>query len=480
MNRRRLISIGVGVGSVVALAWLLTSLGHSQPTGTLGVRPEGRLTKVVRGDLRLGVRTTGTLQPKNYVPVPSNVSAKIEWMIDEGTRVKKGDAVARCEDVEYRDALENAELNLSIQNADLARSKLTQDNAERSGKRDIEIARINLDLAQIELAELGEPEETTVKLSQLTLERARLELTASERDAERLSGLAAKGIVDQRQIALAELKREGARVAHAKAEMDHKQLLAGTPAEDIAVATQKVKRAETAMELVLKKYQRDVNLAQTATAVVAGDVDRYQNIIDTQRRQLESVKVIAPRDGTVIYPRPHGSPPLVGDQVWHGTRLIDIADPDAMVVEALVNQADWPMVQVGQDVEVTLVAAPDKRFTGKVVELGGLASDRYLTVGGDVTGVMTFRVVVQVNESDPLLRPTYGAYLNIITEEHKNVLYVSKTAVDSDNEGNPIVWVNQGGRTLSRRVKPGAQDAVNAIITEGLKEGEVVVVPRRK
>ena len=476
---RRAIAILIAVLLGAGLLGLLCTVGRSQSTGPSAKRPEGRLFTVSKGEVRLGIRTTGSLCPKDSIPVPSQINGKIEWLVDEGTRVKTGDVVARVEDVDYREELENAVSNLSIAEADLTLEELTRDFTQRERQRDIRRADLNLQLAELTLAQLGRPTETTIRLSQLDLESKRLVLEAAGHEQQRLEGLAAKGIVDQRQISIARLTIEGARVAHAKAVLDHNRLLAPTPDEDLAVARQEVDRSRTALDLARKKEQRDLNLCNTSVAVAQASVDRYRQIIDVQQRRVNDAAVPAPVAGTVIYPRPWGSPPLIGDQMWRGNQIVDIADLDVMTVEALVNQVDWPHVKLGQTVEIVLVAAPQVAFTGTVINVGGLAADRYLTLGGDVTGVMTFPVTVLINDKSPLLRPTYSAQLNIITEEYKNVCWVPRTAVDHDDQGNPIVWVGEGQAAVPRPVKLGSSDAVRVIISEGLGPGDVVIVPAR-
>ena len=152
---------------------------------------------------------------------------------------------------------------------------------------------------------------------------------------------------------------------------------------------------------------------------------------------------------------------------------------DSMVVDSLVNQVDWPHVKVGQNVEVTLAAAPNRTFTGEVIYVGGLANDRYLALGGDVTGVMTFRVTVLIREASPLLRPTYTAHLNIITGRHQDVCYVPWTAVSMDDEGAAHVRVVDSHGQHVRSVELGAGDAVHVIVTKGLEAGEFVLCPTR-
>jgi len=470
----------LGVLLLTAMSSGLVCSSCSRSARPSGERPREQLFTVSRGQVRLGLRTTGSLRPHESVPVPSQIRGKIEWLIDEGTRVNPGDVIARVEDVEYRDELEDARSNLSIVQAGLALEELKRDYTGRDRQRGIRRAELELELAEIELAQLGAPAVSDVQASELDLELKRLLLESARSALQRLEGLAAKGIVDQHQISVAKIKLEGARVAHAKAVLEHDHLLAVTPEADLAVPRQNVQRARTALDLARKKMERDVNLCKTAVAVAQASVDRYKQTIDTQQRRVNDAAITAPIAGTVLYPRPWGSPPRLGDQIWSGNRILDIADLDTMAVEALVNQVDWPQIKTGQPVEIVLTAAPHTTFSGAVLNVGGLASDRYLTLGGDVTGVMTFPVVVLINDKSPLLRPTYSAHLNIITEVHDDVCWVPRTAIDRDDAGRDIVWLRRSGRTVAVPVTLGSRDALRVIVTDGLKAGDVVVVPTRK
>lgn len=117
--------------------------------------PSEMLVQVERGDLEVWVTGSGTVQPAREEAVRSSVSGTIEtYLLEEGKEVVAGEQL----------------VTLSYQDLSL----------------EIKIARINLDIQELELDNLKEQEQTDqvkhqVSLAELRLEQARLELAELER-----------------------------------------------------------------------------------------------------------------------------------------------------------------------------------------------------------------------------------------------------------------------------------------------------------
>ena len=92
--------------------------------------------------------------------------------------------------------------------------------------------------------------------------------------------------------------------------------------------------------------------------------------------------------------------PQVGDQVWANQPLIILPDISRMVVETKVRETDIHKVERNQKVGVRVEAYPDLRLTGAVTLVGTLAQEEK-----ERRGAKFFSVTVQVNESEPRLRP---------------------------------------------------------------------------
>ena len=434
------------------------------------------LVTVEQADVELRTNATGSLRPKQRTVVPAPISGKVEWVIEEGTAVKKGTEVARVDCTDYVESLARRKLELSVVEAELRRARLEEQLVKERLEFEVRKARLELELARLRRAMLGPPTRTDVGLSRLVVEQTKFAMDAARKEHERLKTLGEKGIESGRNIALARLRWERARVDHLKASADHELLLKGDPVEDIAVADEEVKRAEVTLDLATKRLKSQARFQATQVRVAEVGVERVKAIVDLQQGRIDRSRVVAPNDGVVYYPRRWGMSIREGDPVWASNRLLDVADPSVTTVEAIINQVDWPRVKASQKAEIRLVAFPDKLFHGVVREVGKLARDRSLILREEVANVMSFHILIDVEEEAPELRPSYTAKVSIVTDHIKDAVTVPRGAVVRHN-GRDFVWVKTDGSARLRAVRLGPSDAATVVIERGLRPGEKVLVP---
>jgi membrane fusion protein (multidrug efflux system) len=87
----------------------------------------------------------------------------------------------------------------------------------------------------------------------------------------------------------------------------------------------------------------------------------------------------------------------------------------------------------------------------------------------------TFSVRIRVTETQGLLRPGMFARVAIVYERRPDALQIPRTAL-LDSEGPPKVFVVKDGKAAERAVKLGLSNGAWIEVTEGLKDGEQVVV----
>ena len=87
----------------------------------------------------------------------------------------------------------------------------------------------------------------------------------------------------------------------------------------------------------------------------------------------------------------------------------------------------------------------------------------------------TVKVRTEVPNSDGRLKPDMFANVRIITDLHRTAISIPQAAV-LDDEGKPIVFVNEAGGYQKRPVSLGIQGDGRVEIIEGLQAGDKVVV----
>jgi HlyD family secretion protein len=141
--------------------------------------------------------------------------------------------------------------------------------------------------------------------------------------------------------------------------------------------------------------------------------------------------------------------------------------PDLTSMQSItyVNEVDIRRVKNGQSVEIGMDAFPDKKYTGKVTKVANVGQQR------PNSDAKVFEVVVRINESDPMLRPSMTTSNAIIAEQLADVLYVPLEAINVENDSINYVYLKNG---VKQEVKMGMTNANDVVIEKGLNVGDRV------
>ncbi len=466
--------------SLVLIPALFAMLAAASAEDNAPAPPKSFTTLAIeRGAVDLVVRASGSLAPRNRTVISAPISGKVEWLIDEGTFVKKGEEIARLDSAEYQDNLEQNKLDLAVAEAELRRAKAEEALVKAQLAQDVKRCGLELERSKLKRSLLGSPIESDRKLSQLTADTARFAMEAAKREYDRTKILSEKGVDSARQVSDARLKFERAKADWEKAQSDYDLLVKGTPAEDIAVADEQVKGAVTALDLARKRQTSQADWQATQVRVAEVAVERSKALVALQQERIDGSRVVASADGVVIYPRQWGVALREGDLVWRSNRLLDITDLTEMSVEAAVSQVDWPRVRAGQSATLTLTAFPGRTFKGTVRFVGQIARDRSLILSEEVSNVMSVQVIIDISERAAELRPSYSAAVAVVTDRVENCIAVPREAVVSRG-ARAFVWVRADERASLRPVELGASDASRSVVLKGLAPGDVVLVPAKE
>lgn len=197
---------------------------------------------------------------------------------------------------------------------------------------------------------------------------------------------------------------------------------------------------------------------------VAAELRKVQSEFDGMTKVLESFNVLAPEEGMVIYEKGwDGKPIKAGSQIqmWEPT-VATLPDLTKMQSKTYVNEVDVRKVKIGQTVEVGLDAYPDKRLTGIVTRVANVGEQR------PNSDAKVFEVSVEINGTDPTLRPSMTTSNKIIATVLDSVIYVPLESLHSQHDSITYVFVKEGLNTVKKEVVVGETNANDAVITQGL------------
>ncbi|MFA4998807.1 MAG: efflux RND transporter periplasmic adaptor subunit [Candidatus Paceibacterota bacterium] len=148
--------------------------------------------------------------------------------------------------------------------------------------------------------------------------------------------------------------------------------------------------------------------------------------------------------------------------------MITLLPASPFEVRADIYEEDVVKMKVGNPVEISLVAFPDQIFTGKVVEID--------PAGQLIDGVVYYETTIDFDNVPDGVKPEMTADINVRTAIKENVLFVSRSALQTKN-GKDIVQVLKDEKTEDREVVIGLEGKDNTVeIVSGLQEGEKIVI----
>jgi HlyD family secretion protein len=202
-----------------------------------------------------------------------------------------------------------------------------------------------------------------------------------------------------------EVQSAEASLARSQAELDQ-------AARDLARATELYDaKVATALDFETAKYQHDKAEATLAQSQVA---------LERARRNLEYTEIRAPIDGVVIE-RAVEVGQTVAASMSAPTLFILAGDLREMEILASVDESDIGLITHGQEVQFTVQAYPEETFKGAVSQVRLQSSV--------VENVVTYDVVINVDNEDGRLLPGMTATAEFIVARYVDILKVSNSAL---------------------------------------------------
>ncbi len=217
------------------------------------------------------------------------------------------------------------------------------------------------------------------------------------------------------------------------------------------------------------RYQKAVANMQEVSASYNQAKRKLEQMTDV----LKQFTVTAPKAGMVIYKRNwDGNKMGVGATVnaWDNV-VAELPDLSEMISKTYVNEIDISKVKTGQQVQIGIDAFPEKKFTGKVIEVANIGEQQ------QNTNAKVYEVRILVNEFDSILRPAMTTKNTILTSVIDSVLFIPIEAI-FNQDSITFVYKKDGGSALRKQVVVGLSNDNEIIIRAGLEENdEVLLVP---
>jgi len=409
--------------------------------------------KVVRGDLASVVTASGEIKPKNYINIGANAGGIITSLpVKEGDHVRKGQLLARLEDVQPEADVKSSEAGVASAEADSGASEAGVKAADEN-----------------------------LKTMQAAIEKDKADLARMKSDLDRAQSLYDEKLLAKQDFELRKFTYE---------------------AQQAAVRESEARLVQARAQR--EQYAAQLMSSQKRIAQARAGLTRVNDI-------LHKHSSFAPLDGVVTnLPVRVGESVVPGLQNQTGTLIMTIADMSLITAEVKVDETDIVNIKLGQPVDVTIDAIPNKTFKGHVTEIGNTAILRSTGVAANQSAISSqeakdFKVVVAMDNPPEEVRPGLSCTAKITTATRQNVLTIPIQALTvrqkGDLEAKPAgkstatqaatkldpaaekakkeeitgVFVVSGEKAVFQKVETGITGATDIEVVGGLKDGDQIV-----
>ena len=366
-------------------------------------------SRVVRQDLVSQVTASGEVKPRNYINIGANAMGQLtEILVKEGDRVRKGQLLARIEDVQPAADVQAQQAALSSAEADSSASEAAVQAADENVRTmQADIDRNKADLARMK-SELARAE--SLFKDQL-LAGQDYELKKATYDAE-----------------LAAVRQSEARVVQARAQ-----------------------REQAAAQL--SSQQKRIVQARASLTRITDILHKFNSY--------------SPLDGVVTnLPVRVGETVVPGVQNAAASTIMTIADMSLITAEVQVDEADIVNVKLDQIADISIDAIPNRTFKGHVIEIGNTAIVRSTGQAASQSAVSSqeakdFKVTVALDNPPDEARPGLSCTAKITTATRQNVLTIPIQALTVRQKGDlePKPKGGKGTTQAAAALDPAAEKA---------------------
>lgn len=434
---------------------------------------------VARGDLTISVTEPGTIQNRDKQILYSRVEGRttIVSLVDEGTRVKKGDLLIELDSSQLAEA--RITQNITAQNAEASwiQARENLEITRNQGTADVERATLDLKFAQLDL-EKYEKGEYVISHSgaEATITLAGEEVKKAEDQYEWSRKLAEQGFITRSELLSDELGLKRKRIELQSAEKNLEVLEQYTHRRDQEKLSSEVKYADMALDRTRRKAHADMVKAETDARAKEAEYLQQKAKLDKTLAQIEACRIVAPADGMVVYPMTSGGrggnrePLRVGQEVSERQELLHLPVSEAMDVEVKVQESNLRRIQAELTVLVRIDAMPNEVFRGRLTKIALLPDATRAWLNPDLK---VYNCSVVLETSSPKLRPGMSCRAEIIVQELENAMYVPLQTLVRVGQ-KPTVYVVSRGKVTPREVVTGLDNNRVVHIVSGLEPGETV------
>ncbi|MGA7808319.1 efflux RND transporter periplasmic adaptor subunit [Bradyrhizobium sp.] len=225
--------------------------------------------------------------------------------------------------------------------------------------------------------------------------------------------------------------------------------------------------------------------AQAQIVFDQGTIQQQEAALDSAQVNLDYTNIVSPVDGTVVS-RSVTMGQTVAASFQTPTLFLIASDLKMMEVDTNVSESDIGGLKEGNAASFTVDAFPQRTFNGTISQLRQSPQT--------VQNVVTFDVVVSVDNSSLALQPGMTAATRLIIDSRSDVIRVPSQALRYGQGGQVAgaapqgapqswkqLWLLRDGKPVASPVEAGLDDdAFTEIVAGDVKPGDQVILAEQR
>ena len=170
-------------------------------------------------------------------------------------------------------------------------------------------------------------------------------------------------------------------------------------------------------------------------------------------------------------PNKEGSSVIESNTFNEGTTIASVANMGEMIFEGKVDESEVGKIQQGMNLVLTIGAIDKESFEAKL---------EYIAPKGVTeNGAIQFMIRAAISKTNgSFLRAGYSANADIILAKKENAFAIPESVLQFEKEKTFVELETSKDVYAKQYVKTGLSDGINIEITEGLKKGDRIKVPK--
>ncbi|MCA9190626.1 MAG: efflux RND transporter periplasmic adaptor subunit [Planctomycetales bacterium] len=485
--------LGIAVGAILAISWQNNWFLPSAKSNY------GQLLTytVVSRDLPITVIERGNLESQTNIQVFCEVEdvrsdgingTPIVWIIPNGSSVAQGDLICELDSTAIQSELDEQILDTEEARSACLQAESNVESQSIQNETAEDKAELDFQLAQLELNMFLDPEKGSQQLAVEAIKRQlddlnndilaaemNLKLRRNEKvGIESLFKLGYAGKSEKDRSELSYLQAEGDYAAQLNKLQTQMATLAKLESFDRQMKQLELEGKVGTAEQNLKQVQvTNIAKMEQMRAILSARREQLQKEEERLRRytdQLAKCRIYAPQEGMVAYATSSRDEEIrEGAPIRPRQHILSIPNLRQMQVVTNIHESSLDRVQPGLKATITVDAFADRSYTGTIKSVAVLPERNYYT------DTKTYATVVTIDDEVYQLKPGMTAVCEVHVDYIPDVHAVPVQAI-VQREGQTWLYIEKEGSPVRQEVTLGASNDQYVAVTEGIHEGDNVIL----